>query len=350
MKHVGAQIREFPGLRRIAHWLLAVVLYYSGLLHLFSFVRRRVLRRREIVVVGLHRVLTPQQAAHTLSEPAIILLLPTFKRLLRALGKHYRVLGLSEFGFAAKDLACPLCLITFDDGWRDTFENACPELQKLRLPAALFVATGLIGSSELFWVERFTRVWEQNSQAREKLLMELHAVVPFAFICDLSGAIAALKEIPAATRDKFIRSAESRFPSLGEPDAVDRFMTWEQVTASAEILEIASHTVSHPLLTHEQGEDVARELAVSKRQLELRLKCRVSAFAYPNGNFDSRMQQAVAEAGYAFAFTTQAGVYHYGDDRLAVPRILLHEGNVTGLTGRFSSAMLHLRLTGWSLR
>jgi peptidoglycan/xylan/chitin deacetylase (PgdA/CDA1 family) len=40
------------------------------------------------------------------------------------------------------------CLITFDDGFRGTFENALPILERLRLPSVVFLNMGNIGSGE----------------------------------------------------------------------------------------------------------------------------------------------------------------------------------------------------------
>lgn len=350
MQRIHPKNREMPSLRRVGHCMIAGGLYYSGLLNLYSWWRRRLLRRREVVVIGLHRVLTQEEASRSLSEPAIILLLPTYERVLQMLRQHYRVLGLNELEtFADGDTSRPLCLITFDDGWRDTFENAFPPLQGQDLLATLFVATGLVGQSGLFWVERLTRLWGGNASVRQSLIETMQPVMPSASISTLSDAIAALKLVSAAERENLIQSAESKCADPTDADAVDWFMSWVQAKAAAEVLDIGSHTVTHPLLTHEKDADVAREVSASKSELERRLEERVTAFAYPSGDHDERVRLAVQKAGYTFAFTTRAGVYRFGDDRLTVPRVLLHEGNVTGLTGRFSPAMLRLRLTGWRL-
>ena len=71
------------------------------------------------------------------------------------------------------------------------------------------------------------------------------------------------------------------------------------------------------------------------------------AFAYPNGNWDPRVRQAVIAAGYECAFTVRPGWHRRDADPFTMDRILLHEGNVTGRDGSFSPAMFHLTLTGW---
>ncbi len=341
---------KLPEARSCAVWLLAVGLYYSGLLGLCSWWRRRVLGRREAVVIGLHRVLAPLEATRSFSEPAIILLLPTFKNLLRAVHRRYKVLAASEFeNLANADTSRPLCLITFDDGWRDTFENACPALQEQGLRATLFLTTGLVAQETLFWAERVTRLWKLGGESRESLISHLHAAAPAAAVGQLADAIAALKTISAGKREALISALEKRCADLPH-ESVDRFMTWEQVRASSGVLEIASHTSTHPLLTYEDSGVIEQELTGSKRELEERLEMPIRAFAYPSGDYDENVRRAVAKAGYALAFTTRAGVYRQGDEQLAIPRVLLHEGTITDFAGRFSPALLHFRLTGWTLR
>ena len=41
----------------------------------------------------------------------------------------------------------PLAAVTFDDGYRDVYENAFPMLVRKGIPAAVFVVTKLIGTS-----------------------------------------------------------------------------------------------------------------------------------------------------------------------------------------------------------
>ena len=337
--------------RTCAVWLLAAGLHYSGLLRFCCWWRRRVLGRREAVVLGLHRILAPQQAARTLSEPTIVLLLPTFEKVLRILRRHYEVLPLSRFhDLRRAGNSRPICFLTFDDGWRDTFENACPALRQYRLPATLFVPVGLVDEPSQFWVERLTRVWRLAITRGHDLETCLRGELRLTASPELAQVIAALKLEPAARREAIVRNLEAALAPLPPPEPLDGFMSWEQVQASQCILQIGSHTCTHPLLTHEDTDTVERELVESKEVLEQRLLTPIEAFAYPSGAYDDSVLQAVADAGYSLAFTTRPGRYRCGDEQLAIPRILLHDGALAGIGGRFSPALLHFRLAGWNLR
>lgn len=71
--------------------------------------------------------------------------------------------------------------------------------------------------------------------------------------------------------------------------------------------EIGSHTCSHPLLTEIGDDDLARELADSKRVCEERLGAPCYSIAYPYGVADERVVGAVREAGYVTAATVPVG-------------------------------------------
>lgn len=112
-------------------------------------------------------------------------------------------------------------------------------------------------------------------------------------------------------------------------------------------VQFGAHTATHPLLVYEEDSVVQRELLESKLAVEAKLGTEVRAFAYPNGNWDRRVRSFVEQAGYQCAFTTERGWHGPLDDPYSISRIMIHEGVVTGRTGRFSPAMFELRLSGW---
>jgi peptidoglycan/xylan/chitin deacetylase (PgdA/CDA1 family) len=133
----------------------------------------------------------------------------------------------------------------------------------------------------------------------------------------------------------------------GRYDA-DQMMTWEQVVEmSRNGVEFGGHTMTHPLLVYETDEAVEREVRECKQTVEEKLGRKVRGFAYPNGDWNDRVRRKVADAGYACAFTTERGWHRPGQDRFTIRRLLVHEGNVTGFTGKFSPAVFNLTLTGW---
>lgn len=100
--------------------------------------------------------------------------------------------------------------------------------------------------------------------------------------------------------------------------------------------EIESHTVTHPDLTSARAADVADELKSSKEQLENELGKTVNFFAYPYGNFNNNVIQALQDAGYLLAVTTERGWASDEEDAWHVQRVYCY---ATMGMGEFSRRM-----------
>src|SRR5439155_13092486 len=84
-----------------------------------------------------------------------------------------------------------------------------------------------------------------------------------------------------------------------------RVLDWDMVRRMHRAgFTIGSHTSTHALLTMEGPERVRQELRGSRKKLEHELGAPVRHFAYPDGRFDGAVVDAVAEAGYRFAYPT----------------------------------------------
>lgn len=336
-------------LRHTALCSFACVLHYAGLFRLRRFIRRVILRRNEICVLGLHRVLSKDEEAHANSLPGIVLKAATFEKMLEFLGRRFRVATLDDFLQSANSESRPskpLCLITFDDGWKDNYTTAFPLLKKYGLPAAIFLVSGLVENAGVFWTEQLIRVWRDPAR-RQKLQRQFAALQGAGSEeAGVESIIEHLKHMPAKDRQLALAGI---LPEAGvQNNDGDAMLTWEEVLAMhREGVEFESHTITHPLLVYEDDQSVQFELRDCKQTLEEKLSRKIRAFAYPNGTWDNRVRAAAQDAGYECAFTTERGLYRQGQDPFTIRRIMLHEGNVTGLNGKFSPAVMSLRLSGW---
>lgn len=71
---------------------------------------------------------------------------------------------------------------------------------------------------------------------------------------------------------------------------------------------IGSHTLTHARLTTLPEGRAREEIIASKHRLEDRFGVAVEQFAYPWGEWDARLAEQVAAAGYRNAYTTEPGV------------------------------------------
>ena len=335
-------------MRRLLHVAVAIMLHYTGVLNLVAFLRRRLIHRPIIYVLAFHRVLAKEEEGISNSLPGMIISQATFLDLLDYLSRKFRFISLDRVltnGAEAPQIGEPLCLVTFDDAWGDTYRRAAPALQRLNIPAVVFVPTSAIGSHNGFWVEQLTGAYKREDTVKRISAKTGGAKNSGCHCNDIEETVEFLKHMPAEKRDEIL----SDVLPAAHGNGVDAMMTWDQVIAvSNRGFEIGSHTATHPLLTCEDDATRARELISSRTVLRDKLAIDVRAFAYPNGDWNSKVRESVIRAGYLCAFTTKAACYAQGGDLYSIPRFLLHEGNVTGFRGHFSRAMTNLTLAGWA--
>lgn len=100
------------------------------------------------------------------------------------------------------------------------------------------------------------------------------------------------------------------------------FMTWHQLKELvANGWEIESHTSSHPYLTKMDTLTVLSELNLSKELLEKELGKPVKFFAYPYGDLNTSVVQAVKDTGHLMAVSTERGWADVKTDAWRVHRI-----------------------------
>jgi len=136
----------------------------------------------------------------------------------------------------------PKVCVTFDDGYLDNYENAVPILLRHGIPAAFFVATGIIGTDEPFPHDR------------------------------------------------------------NRGDAPIPVMTWDHLRRMRDHgFTVGSHSVSHIDCAAEPEDVVERELSTSLADLKRELGSKEVIFAYPYGGRDNMTPERlelVKRAGY----------------------------------------------------
>jgi peptidoglycan/xylan/chitin deacetylase (PgdA/CDA1 family) len=332
-------------LRQIARFASASLLHYSGALDCTFSLR---INGRKVCVLGLHRVLTKAEQQRSNSLDSMTITYDTFGQLLEYLSREFDVIDVDTLLSSRKSAHHkPYCLLTFDDGWEDTYIRAYPLLKHFGMPAVVFVTTGSIGKTRGFWVEELKQAWGSQTVRAQVQRAWPQLMRNRKIALDLETVVERLKRMQSERRDSLLSMVLSSEDATHTSESVDSMLSWEEVTElSQNGIEIGAHTVNHPLLTYENDVTVERELRLSKEVLEEKIGNPVRVFAYPNGDYDARIRYSVRQVGYKLAFTTAAGWYGRRQDRLAVPRILVHEGNITDPAGRFSPAMFNFLVSG----
>ena len=179
-------------------------------------------------------------------------------------------------------------LITFDDGDPSVLHTAAPRLHTRGVPAVVFLITDLIGTDRVAWTTEVEQLVASGGRT------SLDATT------DGRALARVLKGHPDDVRMQVIE--ELRGTATGEMPTAPQLHAEDVAELGRLGVTIASHTMTHPCLTQCSDDVIDREVAGSREALAELLGQSPIAFAYPNGDHDSRSRRAVARAGYAVAF------------------------------------------------
>jgi peptidoglycan/xylan/chitin deacetylase (PgdA/CDA1 family) len=153
-------------------------------------------------------------------------------------------------------------VITIDDGWRSTYTEAFPELQKRKFPFTVFIYPNIIGKTSN------ALTWEQiREMSNAGVDIQSHAL-----------------SHPFLTKRKHRNMSD------------EQYATW-----------------------------LRKELAESKRILEKETGKKVQSIAYPYGDYDDRVAEAAGKAGYTAALTCDFGPVRKGSDPLRMKRFVIDD-------------------------
>ena len=90
------------------------------------------------------------------------------------------------------------------------------------------------------------------------------------------------------------------------------------------LMEIGSHTVTHPILSSISDAESWIELTRSRQEIEAAMGGQVKCFCYPNGmpgDFRPSQVRQVEEAGYTCSVIADFGMVAKNGDRYQLPRM-----------------------------
>jgi glycosyltransferase involved in cell wall biosynthesis/peptidoglycan/xylan/chitin deacetylase (PgdA/CDA1 family) len=175
----------------------------------------------------------------------------------------YHVISLREFAALRRDNRLPppnTVVATFDDGYADFADIAWPTMRARGFTGTLFVVTGHAGARN---------TWDSDSELCNRELL-----------------------------------------------------SWADLRQLAEGgLEIGAHTRTHPNLTASSDDELQREVQGASDDLAKELGRKPGSFAFPFGEYNTKVVTALSHAGYEAACTVQPGLNAPHIDALELRRI-----------------------------
>ncbi|HWP42820.1 MAG TPA: polysaccharide deacetylase family protein [Blastocatellia bacterium] len=277
-----------------------------------------------------------------------------FREHLEVLRKHARPMRLLDLVAALRRGRLPrrAVAVTFDDGYADNLSHAKPLLEKFDVPATVFVAVGYTGREREFWWDELDRLLLEPGLLPETLELRVDGQ---RFRWEL-GEDARYSEIDYQ-RNRDWRAWDERDPGrrqslyrslwrLMQPlaDAErqkirDYLCAWASADPAARashrpmshdeilalerggLIEIGSHTITHPQLPMLSADAQRDEICHSKAHLEELVGHPVKSFAYPYGDYTDETVALAREAGFDCACSTVAEPADRHADPFRLPRL-----------------------------
>ena len=229
--------------------------------------------------------------AHQVAEnpvsyyPDNFILVNNFRQQLRWLKQCFEVIPLSEAVKRSRqgdDLRNCVSL-TFDDGFRASYDLIAPMLSDENLLATFFINDNSIDNQQFMW--RTALLYIQNNISNEQIhhaLLDIKATDKKINLRKLSN-LWSMKEKEIKLSQIWNRCGLPPMKSV--LNNLKPYMTSQQIQALHQAgFEIGGHTFSHPFCNDLTIDELQKEIIESNDNLEKKLNISIRHFSYPFGN------------------------------------------------------------------
>lgn len=235
------------------------------------------------------------------------------------LRRHFQVVPLTEIAdrlASARSISPYAVALTIDDGRRNCYELLYPLLREFAFPATFFVVSSFIRGADWIWTDKVTWLSEQPNSLDELTPRRL------------GETFSRLNRLHPEERNRRIQSI-SAAAGLSLPEkAPAKYApcTWSELRemSNSGLVEIGSHTVTHPILSSITDEESWQELTESRREISQELGNEVRSFCLPNGmpeDFRPSQIRQIQQAGYTCSVLADFGLVGGNSDPYQMRRI-----------------------------
>lgn len=332
--------------------IIKQIQYYTGYTSLYEFIHAPAENR--LLIIMLHDVVSDDdKRSHWYNSD--IPSTTELDALLTVLTNRYRLISvedavreiLSNGAVKTKSVA-----ITFDDGYKSTYEILFPLLKKHNATATIFLPTDWIdGKLDPWWIT-LTQIIDQGELTVNKL-KEAEGVLSTAMpsvevllntpdqakivLHEHTGGVLMRKDDQSRVQlledlRGVLLEGQSFVPD--KPTSI----TWSQIKEMADCgVKFGAHTCSHPNLSHIDIDSAEREIVESKRIIEQRVGSEVIGFAYPYG-YDvagyRRLRPILVKHGFRYACTSWWGHVDAKSDLYLLGRTSLPQSHSPAVLAR----------------
>jgi len=228
----------------------------------------------------------------------------------------------------AGDGGRPAVLVTFDDGYRDYYDNAYPVLKTCGIRAINFLCTQFVDDSTLTgWWDRLFLAVQQTSRStievpwrQGSFVLDAAGKPEFLRICKLHIKGRPDHETEAVTADICDRLGVD----VGALKVPRQTMTWDEVRRAADFTSYGGHTHSHVIVSQLDAATLDDEIRTCRERILAETGGAPRTFAYPNGravDFNDAAKTALRRHGFDTAFAAIEGLNDARTDWMEIRRI-----------------------------
>jgi len=211
--------------------------------------------------------------------------------------------------------------LTVDDGRRNFYQHFFPLLEEFALPATFFVVSSFIRCEDWLWTDKVLWLSEQPSAPAS------------LYASEIEGLFRQLNRMRPEIRNAQISAMAAAMSVAIPKEAPERYApcSWAELREMVDsgLVEIGSHTVSHPVLASITDAESWEELTLSRVHIQEGIGRQVTSFCFPNGKPDDyriAQVQQIIDAGYRSAVLASPGLVESGTNAYELPRV--------GISGR----------------
>jgi|GEM_PF-2050586 len=277
------------------------------------------------VVLCFHRVKEP--SGSLLDRSAGVTPPDSFEgvvRYMRVLG--YRFVSLEDVvKRASSSKPARMAAITFDDGFKDLFQNAYPILKRRRIPFTLFLVTGTVESKHLLWLHKLYVALDGVSPADAADILRRHGGRQSTGEYkgeSMSWAVSSMKKGGIDMLAEEMASAAHLSAESERQIAEDLYLTKAELSEMEEHgLSIEAHGHQHVPLANASETETREEIARSVRYISHELQGKPLFYSLPFGAGNRYAREIVKALGLTGMTTTEPRLIRSGEDPYDVPRV-----------------------------
>lgn len=290
---------------RKVYYLVGLLLYYSGILTLY--IKKKF--KNKLLIVFYHEINNIHDLLGEISTKPYY-----FEEQMKFLSENFIPISTSDIKRFYQNHESSFkksVLITFDGGYKGNLINAYPILKKYSIPGLIYLITDCVENDEVPWTVKLAYIFRKTMSSSIDYSYNGRKI--FRGIINDKNLV--LKKVKFAL---YKHSPDERSQIINELsknlkvnlEALKNLvLTWDDIIDlnKSELINIGSHTLTHPRLNEIPKNEAMREITSSKRLIESKIGERITSFCYPDGNIDKEICNMVEAADYENATTTING-------------------------------------------